>query len=136
MTRIWLTVYELHDGPGYGYPSQLWWRDVELAHAPNIGESMFFLTSDEDPEGAVDTEVGLRYWAFDGQMNLQLRPIVHLPNDLMEKRINGYVRIEGDRYYRTCPMPWRVDDDENGLLDDRLRASGWRTWAELNVYGQ
>lgn len=131
MARLWLQVIEHHDGPGYGHPSELWWRDVTLEGTPSVGDRMMFLGSEDEPDGSVDIEVRNRYWALDGTLNIELRRIVHLPNDKWEE--DGHHRWQGDYegFIRNCPMPWRESDDAYGLLDDRLAWSDWQRFAAL-----
>lgn len=134
MARLWLMVHEQHDGPGYGFPHQLWWRDVIFEGGPpDIGERIFFLNSPEEPN-AVMHEVRSRYWNLDGQLNIEMRRIVHDPNEEYEKYFSGGVRALDDHesFLRRYPTPWRKLDDVHSTLDERLMFSGWKRYEDLS----
>jgi hypothetical protein len=134
MARIWLSVTEFHDGPGFGHPQELWWRDVDIEGAPDRGDEYSFLASETDPDGTCTTEVRARYWDINGRLNIELRRIVHLPNEDMEREITVRARQHDstEDYIRRTPMPWRASDDEgSGVLDEQLAWSGWKRYSEL-----
>lgn len=130
MTQLWLKVHERTDWPSVSAYT-LWHRDVALEHAPDPGDTIMLLASDEEPEGAVLIDVCRRYWSINGTLNLKLREIVHLPNEEMDERIAQGVARHDDHltYIERIPMPWRATDDEHGTLDDRLEDCGWRRYA-------
>jgi hypothetical protein len=137
MAHLWLQVHEHHWGPGYGFPSELWSREVQIEGTPEVTDDIMLLRSDDEPEGAVTHTIKRRYWDWAGVLNLELRGIVHLPNDKYEEELNGSIpactwegHTDWERYYRHYPLPWREEDDEYGLLADRLHESGWKTFKE------
>jgi hypothetical protein len=130
---LWLHVYEHHHMPGYQFPDELWSKELDMAHAPDVGDEIF-LWQDRDDCSGVMVGVKNRYWDHDGTLNLELRSIVHLPNDKWEfdnkQAIAAHIRDDADCFLRHCPMPWRDYDDEDVSLNMRLRGGDWLTWKE------
>lgn len=132
MAIVWLTVYEENEFPGFGKPYQLWWREVAVEGQPRPCDQMMLLVSDEEPYGSVQIDVRDVYWDIDGVMNIQLRHIVHLPDEHYEAHLSRFHQGDHEHYIRTTAMPWRDEDDSYGKLDDRLVQSGWQRYTSDN----
>lgn len=135
MARLWLQVSYYHPGPGYGHPSELWWRDMPLEGTPVPGEDQIMvLATDDEPYGSMPHDIKRRYWDHTGRLNFEMRGFVYLPNNVYEDDLSaGIGRYSRDNatYYRHFPSPWRHEDDQYGTIEECLVASGWHRWAEL-----
>lgn len=124
MSKVWLLVNEIHDGPGYMEPYTLWCRDIDFVHRPSVGERLYFLARDETSDNSASIEVRNLYWYVDGGMRIELRNIIYKPSQKMREELTSRIRsfFDTGSYLNQCPQPWY---EEDGDLYDMLEAAGW-----------
>lgn len=111
MAQLHLVLVTCTSGQlGYSRCCRLWNRTVDAAFAPEKGERVVMLGSDEGPDEGAYQRVKDRYLRYDGELVIELEGCVIDPPEQWSRagRTSWYTQCDGD-------------------LHDQLRASGWAT---------
>ncbi len=117
-TRLWLSVQQADKG-GWtmGGSGDLYVREVLFAHLPDVGETIYVLASEEEPEGTMGLHVYARYWDLDGTANLSMQTILVDPNqDVQDRIFRGQFSGGPCRY-----TSWYTDLDGEDLRERLLQ---------------
>ena len=122
VSHVWLTVYQHRDWASSSV-SQLWWRRVVHHFAPQVGQRMAMLYSDEEPSGSWHNEVVDVYFDFGGLHHITMQSVIVDPDAEGEKAIYRSISTSNPRNRRG-----RWETERDGDLDAMLLACGWQEY--------
>lgn len=120
---LYLSVYDADIAPDCQH--QLWTRQLETSHAPQLGDEVVLWPGDEegDPDEGPKWRVRPRWWGSDGSISMELQDIIVDANESAVRLILDTANVRG---YARSSTWYTGPHDEDGRPEPKLERGGWR----------